>query len=135
MTRSRCKRSLHLLVGREQEVASAFFSLLFARVPEMRVIFPGDIENPAVQLQWFYRMVIAFAGNDAMLVNKLRLIGFRMAMRGMDRRHCEVLANTLIGTLQRHLCGSWQSDYSHAWRNAKAEALDIMEDGAGLMAA
>ncbi|MCK0143299.1 hypothetical protein [Aliiroseovarius sp. F20344] len=135
LTRSQCLHSLDLLVGQEDAFAKAFFPLLFQRAPELRVLFPKDIDDPALQLSVIYRMVVAFAGSDVTLTAGLRLIGFRLAMRGLHADQANLLANTLIGTLKRQLGNSWQSDFAYAWRIAKKDALEAMALGAELMAA
>ncbi|SMR72962.1 Hemoglobin-like flavoprotein [Aliiroseovarius halocynthiae] len=135
LTRAQCLHSLDLLVGREDVFAQAFFPLLFSRAPELKVLFGDNIDDPAQQVQVLYRMMMAFAGNDVTLTAGMRLIGFRMAMRGMRSDHAELLANTLIGTLKRQLGNSWQADFAYAWRIAKEDAMDAMALGAELMAA
>ncbi|WP_282181058.1 hypothetical protein [Aliiroseovarius marinus] len=135
LTRAQCLHSLDLLVGQEDAFADAFFPLLFSRAPELRVIFPEGVDDHAEQVRMLYRLMVAFAGKDVTLTAGLRLIGFRMAMRGLGADHAELLANTLIGALKRLLGNSWQADFAYAWRIAKEDALDAMALGAELMAA
>lgn len=135
LTRAQCLHSLDLLVGQEDTFAHAFFPLLFRRAPELRLVFPAGIDDHAEQVRVLYRMMMCFAGNEVTVTAGLRLIGFRMAMRGMGADHAEVLADTLIGTLKRQLGSSWQADFAYAWRIAKDEALEAMALGADLMAA
>ncbi|SPF76692.1 hypothetical protein ALP8811_01706 [Aliiroseovarius pelagivivens] len=135
LTRAQCLHSLDLLVGQEDAFAHAFFPLLFARAPELRVLFGDNIDDPTQQVRVLYRMMMAFAGNDVTLIAGLRLIGFRLAMRGLGADQAELMANTLIGTLKRQLGNSWQSDFAFAWRIEKEDALDAMALGADLMAA
>ena len=135
LTRSQCMHSLDLLVGQEDAFAHAFFPLLFSRAPELQVVFPDNIDDHAEQVRVLYRLMTAFAGNDVTRTAGLRLIGFRMAMRGLGTEQAELLANTLIGTVKRQLGNSWQSDFAYAWRMAKEDALGAMALGAGLMAA
>lgn len=135
LIRSQCQHSLDLLVGREVEFAQSFFPLLFQRAPGLRTLFPKAIDDPEVQSQVLCQMMIAFVGNEDALLTGLRVVGFRLAMRDMLQDHCEVLANTFVGTLKRQLGCSWQSDFAYAWRVLKEEALAAMDDGASLMAA
>jgi hemoglobin-like flavoprotein len=135
LTRAQCLHSLDLLVGQEDAFAHAFFPLLFQRAPELRVLFPDNIADHAEQVRVLYRLMMAFAGNEVTQIAGLRLIGCRLAMRGLGADYAEVLANTLIGTLKRQLGNSWQSDFAYAWRVAKDEALDAMAVGADLLAA
>ncbi|WP_298557312.1 hypothetical protein [uncultured Aliiroseovarius sp.] len=135
LTRAQCLHSLDLLVGQEEGFSRAFFPLLFQRAPELRVLFPAGIDDHAERVRVLYRLMMCFAGNEVTLTAGLRLIGFRMAMRGMGADHAELLANTLIGTLKRQLGNSWQADFAYTWRIAKEEALDAMALGAELMAA
>lgn len=135
LTRAQCLHSLDLLVGQEDVFAHAFFPLLFQRAPELRVLFGPEIDDHGEQVRVLYRMMMSFAGNDVTLNAGLRLIGFRLAMRGMGAHQAELMANTLIGTLKRQLGTSWQSDFAYAWRIAKEDALEAMALGAELMAA
>ena len=135
LTRAQCQHSLDLLVGQEDAFADGFFSLLFQRAPELRVLFPAGIDDRAEQVRVLYRMMMAFAGNEVTLTAGLRLIGFRLAMRGFGADQAELLANTLIGSLKRQLGNSWQSDFAYAWRIAKEDGLASMALGAELMAA
>ncbi|NDW51874.1 globin [Aliiroseovarius sp. PrR006] len=134
-TRAQCQHCLDLLVGQEEGFARAFFPLLFQRGPELKVLFPGNIDDHAEQVRVLYRLMTCFAGSEVTLIAGLRLIGFRMAMRGLGIDYAEVLANTLIGTLKRQMGSSWQGDFAHAWQIAADEALDALALGAELMAA
>lgn len=135
LIRSQCQHSLDLLVGREDAFAQAFFPLLFQRAPQLKSLFPRGIDDPIVRFDVLCQLMITFVGDEEALRTGMRVIGFRVAMRGMQMDYCEVMANTFIGALKRQLGNSWQSDFAYAWRIMKEEALTAMEDGAGLMAA
>ncbi len=114
---------------RRRELGRHFYDNLFARHPELRRLFPADMEGQQRKLEDALDLVVhRLAGRDT-LVPILEDLGRRHADYGVLPEHFEAAGAQLLDTLRALSGPAWSEPLRRAWAHAYDRIAHVMVRG------
>jgi hemoglobin-like flavoprotein len=111
------KKTWKILMGVEPKIiGDAFYSKLFTDYPELRKMFPSDMEKQYVKLVDMLSSAIMnldYHSSEKMdnpVDMSKRNVGY-----GVKPVHYDMIANALLWTLKKGLGSEWNRDVNDAW--------------------
>lgn len=117
------------------EVAAMFYARLFRVAPELRPMFPADLDSQGAKLMAALGFVVAGLDRLDEIVPQVHELGRRHAGYGATPAHYGVVGETLIWTLQKGLGEAFTPDVREAWREAYGMLAEAMIAAAQMRAA
>jgi nitric oxide dioxygenase len=111
------KKSWRLLRGVDPEVlAGAFYSRLFVNHPELRRLFPKNMQEQHRKLVDMLNIMVARLDQPDELRDELAAMARRHAGYGAKARHYDMVGEALLQTLENGLGDDWTAETADAWR-------------------
>ena len=118
----------------EDALAATFYATLFDLDPDVRPLFPEDMEAQRTKLMTELKALvdigvrIADAGPDR-FVSRASSLGARHRTYGVKANHYETVGLALVAALRSHVRG-WDDDRERSWRLLYALVADTMQEQA-----
>ena len=127
---SRVKESFEYLLPLQEDAAEAFYDSLFEQYPEVRGLFPTEMQEQTGKL-WSL-MVTAVEGLDKFdqLIPTLRDLGQRHVTYGVVPDHYPIVANVLIETTAFAMGPEFTPAHKGSWEKVLGMIADEMLAGA-----
>ena len=93
-----------------------FYDRLFMDHPELRDMFPDNMEEQGKLLFKMINISVSSIGNLEYIDDSLRKLGRRHEEYGVIRKHVPAFGNSLIETLQEELGSRWSEAHTQAWQ-------------------
>jgi len=116
---------------RRKQVCGDFYQRLFARYPEVRPLFKGDMERQAGLLVAMIDTVVSALENPDPVVPLIKTVGARHAGYGVTDADYDKFADALLETLEHSLGDAFTPERRAAWIDAYSRLADTMKQGAG----
>jgi hemoglobin-like flavoprotein len=110
-------------------VGDVFYSKLFSEWPELRQMFPDEMERQYVKLADMLGIIIARLDRLDALTDDILALARRHAGYGVKPEHYKMVGDALIWTLQQGFGKDWTSELSEAWLNCYTILSDMMIKG------
>lgn len=101
-----------------QTFAELFYGRLFARSPELKPLFRGDLREQGASLTAMLTVVATNASRPERIAAALRQLGARHAAYGVEPRHFELFEDALVFALEHALIDVFSAEVKAAWRAA-----------------
>lgn len=125
------RKSFHLIAGKEQIVTLLFYNRLFQSNPNLRDMFPGDMESQAKKLADALKVLDASLDNIESIRPALRGLGSRHRHEyGVFEEHYAAFCQTLVNTLQETGGTRFDEDMKNAWNTLLRHVSAEMRFGA-----
>ena len=113
-----------------EELGKYFYATLFSNAPEVRDLFPVNMEVQRSRLLRALVHVVQMVDQPDDLVPFLQQLGRDHRKFGVLSQHYEALGNALISAIAAFSGERWTSDVERAWVNAYATVANAMQEAA-----
>jgi serine/threonine protein kinase/pimeloyl-ACP methyl ester carboxylesterase len=127
--RSRLLEHLQSLVDRQAEIGKHFYDSLFTSHPDVRSLFPADMQGQQRKLETAIELVVHRLGDQETLVPLLEDLGRRHADYGVLPAHFEAVGHQLLATFEALSGPTWNDDLRRAWAHAYDRIAHVMVRG------
>ena len=128
------QESLGLVAPVAPQLVAAFYDHLFAAYPQVRPMFPVDMQ---VQHDRLLKAIIALVTHyesPEQLVPALTAMGRNHVRYGVQLDHYVAVGGVLMATLRRFAGTAWNAEYEGAWTRAYTFAAGAMMMGSAEVA-
>ncbi len=126
---ARLSQSFELIEPDLEEVVAEFYKRLFATSPQIRSLFPTDIDR---QKQQMFSTLMLIAHNLAYinrLEEPLRKMGISHADYGIEESHFTLVRNALVSAMEYVAQDSWNHQLHTDWKLALDTVSGYMIQG------
>ncbi|MEN0063463.1 MAG: globin family protein [Myxococcota bacterium] len=110
--------------------ATLFYDRLFAIAPEVRPLFPEDMEPQGARLMQSIGLVVASLDHPEALAPQLRELGARHLDYGAEEAHYPIVESALLWALREGLQDDFTTPVEVAWQAAVRTVSTLMIEGA-----
>jgi hemoglobin-like flavoprotein len=107
-------------------VASTFYSKLFIDNPELRSLFPSNMQDQYEKLINMLNIVIARLDKINDLIADIEAMAVRHKDYGTKPEHYQMVGAALLWTLKRGLGDDWDSETEAAWTKCYTVLAETM---------
>jgi hemoglobin-like flavoprotein len=118
------------IVPVRKDVCADFYQRLFARYPELRPLFKGDLERQTGLFVTMLNTVVSALENPDPVVPLIKAVGARHADYGVGGADYDKFAEVLLDTFADALGDRFTPATRAAWVEVYAELADTMRQGA-----
>ena len=118
-----------------REVAALFYRRLFEVAPEVRAMFPEDMDEQGKKLMSVLGVAVQSLTNLPALVPVLEELAQKHLKYGVEAAHYDVVGDVLLWTLEQGLQGEFTDDVREAWAQTYALVSETMCNAAYAKAA
>lgn len=111
-------------------VATLFYGRLFELEPDLRRMFPREIERQGLKLMEMLAAIVEHLDRLETLNPVLQAMGQRHAGYGVVERHYEIVDRALIWSLSQALDGGLDAEHKVAWHEVITYVATAMMEGA-----
>lgn len=123
-------QSVDRILSERTLLTDRFYPRFFERVPEARAHFAGiDMQVQAVMLTMALGAIREHPEMKGACSSYLRVLGTRHKRIGVPRELYEGFLETLLECLREFHGADWDESLATQWRNALADAVQLMFDG------
>jgi hemoglobin-like flavoprotein len=127
--------SLELIAPVAGELVTSFYDQLFAEYPEVRRMFPVNLEDQKEKLLKAIIALVTHYDRPDQLLPALSAMGRRHEAYGVRIDHYSAVGLTLLSTLRRFAGTAWNAEYEGAWLRAYTFAAGTMMQAGATAAA
>jgi hemoglobin-like flavoprotein len=121
--------SLARMSDRSDQLIASVYEELFARRPELRMLFPSDLKHQRAKLAGALRFVIENLRNAEHVVTALEELGQRHVAYGVKVSDLSSLGEALMIALETHDPNPWDDVTRKAWHSAYDSIARAMSRG------
>lgn len=118
------------LVPMRKQVCADFYARLFARHPELRPLFKGDMERQTSLFVTMLNTVVSALENREPVVPLIKTAGARHADYGVEAGDYDKFEAVLLDTFADALGERFTPDVRSAWMQVYEELAETMRQGA-----
>ena len=107
-------------------VADAFYSKLFLDHPELRRMFPRNMDEQYQKLVDMLSSMVARLDDLGSLKSEIVEMGLRHTGYGVKPKHYQMVGAALLWTLERGLGNDWTPETAAAWTQCYGSIADAM---------
>jgi hemoglobin-like flavoprotein len=126
MDPQRLKANFALVGQNGGDVAADFYADLFARDPDLRKLFPPNMERQHEKLLGALAHIVAHVDDTEVLVPYLRDLGRQHGAYGVLGEHYPQVGASLLATLEHFSGPAWNEDLKRDWATAYGLVSQIM---------
>ena len=120
--------SFNLLAPKAGELVTRFYDRLFQEHPELRSMFPDQMDEQKKHLGAALAMVVGNLRQPEKLRQAIADLGIRHIGYGVQRAHYPVVGQTLLVTLAEVAGEAWSDELEKAWSDAYGVIQSIIYD-------
>lgn len=120
------KQSFANLSGRETGFVGEFYALLFARVPELRDLFPADMADQQFRFRAMLRFIIAGLEDWATTLTRIEALGRAHRSYGAQPHHYELVADCVLDALRSAMGSELSPEELRAWQTLMSTFSRVM---------
>jgi methyl-accepting chemotaxis protein len=118
--------SLGLVAPVAHKLVAAFYHQLFAEYPQVRALFPTNMEPQREKLLKAIVALVTHYDRPDQLTPALTTMGRSHVRYGAQLGHYAAVGATLMSVLQRFAGDAWTAEYEGAWQRAYTFAAGTM---------
>ena len=122
--------SFDLVAPRGDELMDEFYGRLFAAAPEVRPLFPQDMQRQKTMLLGALVLLRKSLRNLDAIVPKLHELGARHVAYGARPEHYPVVGEALIASMAAVAGDAWEPRFGSSWSKAFELVAGAMQAGA-----
>ena len=107
--------------------ATLLYDRLFALDPDIRLLFPPDLEEQKLKVIRMLGAAIYGLSDPEVLIPILHLLGRKHFAFGVRARDYATLADALLWTLRQGLGDAFDAEHEAAWKSVYAELAEHMQ--------
>lgn len=112
----RVRASLSFQLAQKIDLVVQFYAILFERHPELRALFPRDIEPVQCRMRAALAVCVARLHEPETLAHELTRLGRMHAERGVKAAHYPLACEALVEAMRRISGAEWNAELEHDWR-------------------
>jgi hemoglobin-like flavoprotein len=120
------QQSFSRIVPIADKAAVIFYDRLFEIAPQVRSLFPSDMEEQRGKLMATLTAVVGGLGNLPSILPTASALARRHVSYGARAEHYPVVGAALLWTLEKGLGEGWTPDVADAWKAAYATLSGFM---------
>ncbi|MEV7244507.1 MULTISPECIES: globin domain-containing protein [unclassified Streptomyces] len=120
------RASLDVVSPHVAELAAHFYSILFARYPQVRDLFPADLDVQRERLVRALLRIVELVDDPANLVAFCSRLGRGHRKFGTQSAHYPAVGECLLQALAHFAGPAWSPALAGAWQRAYTAAADVM---------
>jgi hemoglobin-like flavoprotein len=120
------QQSFSRIVPIADKAAVIFYDRLFEIAPQVRSLFPSDMEEQRGKLMATLTAVVGGLTNLPSILPAASALARRHVSYGARAEHYPVVGAALLWTLEKGLGGGWTPDVADAWKAAYATLSGFM---------
>jgi len=120
------QQSFSKVVPISQQAAAIFYDRLFETAPQVRSLFPFDMDEQRGKLMATLTAVVSGLGNLPSILPTASALAKRHVSYGARAEHYPVVGAALLWTLENGLGENWTPDVADAWKEAYATLSAFM---------
>jgi hemoglobin-like flavoprotein len=120
------QESLGLIAPVADELVAAFYDQLFTDHPQVRLMFPADMQLQRERLLKAIIALVTHYDRPEQLLPALTAMGRNHVQYGVEMEHYTAVGGALLTVLRRFAGPAWNLDYEGAWRRAYTFAAGAM---------
>ena len=120
------QQSFSKVVPISQQAAAVFYDRLFETAPQVRSLFPFDMDEQRGKLMATLTAVVSGLGNLPSILPTASALAKRHVSYGARAEHYPVVGAALLWTLENGLGENWTPDVADAWKEAYATLSAFM---------
>lgn len=109
-----------------REVAALFYNRLFQIAPQVRPMFPEDMDEQGKKLMSVLGVAVQSLTNLPALVPVLEQLAQKHLQYGVEAEHYDVVGEVLLWTLEQGLQDEFTPDVREAWTQTYALVSETM---------
>lgn len=117
------------LLSRKAELTSVFYGRLFAAAPQLRAMFPADLDAQSEKLGQMLEILIYALNRPAQLAMGLHSLGQRHIGYGVTAEHYAAVGPILLESIGEVLGDDFQPPVREAWARLIETILQLMQRG------
>ncbi len=125
----RLEASFAGMAPRAPELVDRFCTLLFARYPQVRPLFPQDMSAQKSKLIAALRLTIRSLRTPGALRQALLELGQRHARYGAEPEHYPLVRDTLLEVMEEISGATWSAQHAEDWTAALNFVASVMIEG------
>ncbi|MCA9311260.1 MAG: hypothetical protein KDA21_08650 [Phycisphaerales bacterium] len=125
----RIQSSFDYLAPRADELVERFYATLFATHPEVRSMFPADMNDQRQKLKASIALVVRNVARFEELTPALEQMGARHADYGVLPAHYPIVRDTLLGVMAEMAGDVWTAQLTEDWSAALNAVAGVMING------
>lgn len=110
------------------DFAHLFYDNLFEMVPEVRDLFPENMDAQAIKLQSMLITALGELNRLEVLVEPLKELGVRHLDFATEEEHYDAVGDALLQTLAE-IVPDWSDEHHMAWVSLYSTIASVMIDG------
>lgn len=126
---NRLSLSFKIIEPRLGEVISSFYTKLFETAPQVRGLFPAEMDEQEKHLGSALKLVAQNAADIENLAGPLREMGARHAGYGTEEAHYPVVRDTMLFALAEVAGYAWTPQLNEDWGSALNAVAAYMIEG------
>jgi hemoglobin-like flavoprotein len=107
-------------------IADVFYSKLFLDNPELRQLFPANMDQQYRKLIDMLSVVISRLDDLADITTDIKMMALRHESYGVKPRHYRLVGHALLWTLERGLGNDWNDEVKKAWLACYTKLAETM---------
>lgn len=112
----RVRASLASMLARDDDLVGLFYAILFERHPELRGLFPRDLESVQCRMRAALAVCVARWHEPETLAHELARLGRLHAERGVKPEHYALASAALVEAMRRTSGSAWGPELERDWR-------------------
>lgn len=120
------QQSFSKVVPISQQAAAVFYDRLFETAPQVRSLFPFDMDEQRGKLMATLTAVVSGLGNLPSILPTASALAKRHVSYGARAEHYPLVGAALLWTLEKGLGENWTPDVADAWKEAYATLSAFM---------
>ena len=96
-------------------IGDVFYSKLFLHNPNLRILFPGSMNDQYKKLVMMLSFIIARIDRPQEMVEEVRSLAVRHVRYGVKPEHYSIVGEALLWTLEKGLGKDWNKELKDAW--------------------
>ena len=124
------RQSWAAIIPVRKQVCADFYQHLFARYPELRPLFKGDMDRQTALVVTMMNTVVSALENPDPVIPLIKTVGARHAGYGVLEADYEKFADVLLETFAQALGDAFTPEVRAAWAKLYAQLAGTMKQGA-----
>jgi hemoglobin-like flavoprotein len=121
------KRTWRMLMGVDPKIiGDAFYSKLFSDQPNIRKLFPSDMNQQYIKLVDMLNSIIMNLDHPDMVSPDIAAMARRHEGYGVKPGHYKMVGEALLWTLKKGLASEWNQALEEAWTDCYNTLADAM---------
>ncbi len=126
----RIESSFNLLKPKAAALVDTFYDHLFAQYPQVRGMFPADLDGQKGKLVGALAFVVANVRNPETLAKTLKEMGARHVRYGTREEHYPIVRDVMLEAMAKTAGSHWNQILEQDWAWALNTVAELMIEGA-----